>query len=471
MPRVTKTQVQVHYADATMQRVTRVQGSVHYADRTNPVRASRVQVSVHYADRTLPVRVTRLFLQVHMDTTQVLEFGFTESSAEFFPASIDQTQELIPEFNPYRPTVPEEYSDISSTLYEFQREDTEIKRQQHNLIQAGDTTFPWQMLTQLNTEKFYTLGSLGRFYHPDFGIILARYVRFELMTIPTSAAPVGRLLQSKAVDWVVTNKYGESHPDLVVGVIASYEPPSNGTFGWVIVNGACLATVTNLSQGHETGEAFSWAETGAVSADATGRVLGRRVGRQNTKSLISGVFCVEVESWSAAALRILFAEDFDQISVELGLINTRVTELENTNVAVAGIQTSLNALQTRLIREENRRAQADAGIIARINAGGGVTGAQLSAAVTNLINMIQVGDDNLSVRITAAQARADAAYALAAGIVAPDLTPIYNSLSDILTRLGDIQAQPRGFLPLVDGSVPPNLMYLDDGSLVYVEVY
>lgn len=41
----------------------------------------------------------------------------------------------------------------------------------------------------------------------------------------------------------------------------------------------------------------------------------------------------------------------------------------------------------------------------------------------------------------------------------------YDTGTHVLTAISG-----NGILPLVDGSVPPNLVYLDDGSLVYAEI-
>src|SRR3546814_7546433 len=67
-----------------------------------------------------------------------------------------------------------------------------ILREQHNLAQAGDSTFHWGVLTEVSATPLYNLGSIGRFYHDEFGISIARYCKFTSFekTI-AKATPVG----------------------------------------------------------------------------------------------------------------------------------------------------------------------------------------------------------------------------------------------------------------------------------------
>src|SRR3546814_3839407 len=89
-------------------------------------------------------------------------------SNEVFTPSITSTFEpVIPpapqiEVNPFRADVPN---------VDQQR----ILREQHNLAQAGDSTFHWGVLTEVSATPLYNLGSIGRFYHDEFGISIARY--------------------------------------------------------------------------------------------------------------------------------------------------------------------------------------------------------------------------------------------------------------------------------------------------------
>src|SRR3546814_10599232 len=68
------------------------------------------------------------------------------------------------------------------------------------------STFHWGVLTEVSATPLYNLGSIGRFYHDEFGISIARYCKFTSFekTI-AKATPVGlntRLNQH----WVVTNR-------------------------------------------------------------------------------------------------------------------------------------------------------------------------------------------------------------------------------------------------------------------------
>src|SRR3546814_19737034 len=82
-------------------------------------------------------------------------------------------------------------------------------------LQAGDSTFHWGVLTEVSATPLYNLGSIGRFYHDEFGISIARYCKFTSFekTI-AKATPVGlntRLNQH----WVLTNRIDLSDPEQI----------------------------------------------------------------------------------------------------------------------------------------------------------------------------------------------------------------------------------------------------------------
>jgi hypothetical protein len=142
------------------------------------------------------------------------------------------------ELNPYRPDVPSTIRRVSDDLYEFLFELALNLRTQHNLIQAGDTTYRWEILTYLDKTQQYTLGSIGRFLHPKFGMIHARYCQFKTIDsqLP-NGSPIGILLDGFDFTWTVTNRLEKSNPVLVLGLSGAYEPLYESCFGWVICGG------------------------------------------------------------------------------------------------------------------------------------------------------------------------------------------------------------------------------------------
>src|SRR3546814_15382968 len=113
------------------------------------------------------------------------------------------------------------------------------------------STFHWGVLTEVSATPLYNLGSIGRFYHDEFGISIARYCKFTSFekTI-AKATPVGlntRLNQH----WVVTNRIDLSDTELAMGIACPYnELVSPGSWsGWVIVDGFVQAVWKRVVSG------------------------------------------------------------------------------------------------------------------------------------------------------------------------------------------------------------------------------
>lgn len=439
--------------------------------------AQRVTVSkvLYQAAEPGPQRVTgvwRLSVQLakHRLIVPLLDLSGEIWDPRWEIDADSQMDALVPEWNPYRPTVPNEYYDLGDVLYDFQKENQETQRAQHNLIQAGDTTFPWQKMTRVTQEKLYTVGAVGRFYHETYGIIIGRYVQFTAMD-PTAplTSPVGLSRDTTELDWKVTNRIAESHPDLVVGIIAGYQFPKNNEYGWVICSGAVLGTVYCDSEGKSHGEAVSWSAIGRVSADAAGRVLGRRVGTQLQSNFLPGQLFVEIESWSRKEIQGFATGIIEELDEQLEAIQKTLTQYGSVIVGIPGLQLSITNLNQKLNAEIDARTQEDAAIRQEILNFNGVSQASLDIqllAITNAQNTINV---QLAEAAQAAHTRANQAWDLANSIPIVNLDPLNTAVSLILARLAILENR-KGILPMVDGSVPPNLVYLDDGSLVYVEV-
>jgi hypothetical protein len=135
---------------------------------------------------------------------------------------------------------------VVAISFDYIEENQKTLRLQHNITQAGDTTFPHEMIINSHDVKQFKLGSVGKFYHEDYGVIHARYVQYhEMDTTLAPTAPVGLIKLSKQLEWVVTNKLELSDPRLVVGVQAAYVMPKDDQYGWVIVDGVNLQPYRN----------------------------------------------------------------------------------------------------------------------------------------------------------------------------------------------------------------------------------
>lgn len=138
------------------------------------------------------------------------------------------------EANPYRPDIPNDLSQTDPSLYDYLREQAELIREQHNLTQAGDSTFPWEMAAK-SGDKAYTLGSLTRFIHDVCGLIQARYVQFPSDYTDAGHAFIGH--DRTSTEWSAAAEPGDTSLWRPIGFTIPYEDDLAGKFGWAIVNG------------------------------------------------------------------------------------------------------------------------------------------------------------------------------------------------------------------------------------------
>lgn len=423
-----------------------------------------------------PIRASGHYIAVARSLNTVIPFELLESNSELYPYGtvIEVGSTIVPEHNPYRPSIPEALIGLGDEFYNFYEENQNNLREQHNITQAGDTTFPWQMFVQTHSDKKYNLGVVSRFYHEDYGLIHGRYVQFDKMVTTTNiVSPVGLFKKAPLHQWRVTNQIELSDSNLVVGMIGSVLLPNDGEYGWVIVDGPSLQEVSNVSAYAEIGEAFAWAETGAVSNSAEGRVVGRRVNKTEVGSvrLGPGQLYIQIEGFSLESIRVAvieataqLAEDLENLQEDIEIIKALTTADETFR----NLRRTLDGINASLLAEIAARKAGDISIRNMI-LNGFVTAAQLGAAVTNLVNSISTVNTALNSKVDAV--KEIALEALAKANALGNLDALWEQVNLILTQLRDLDERPKGKFPVVDGSVPPNLVYLDDGSLVYTETF
>lgn len=165
------------------------------------------------------------------------------------------------ESNPYRPDLPSHLARQDPDLFLFLRELTESLREQHNITQAGDTTFPYEFMSGFQKTPLYTPGSLSRFQHPIYGILLARYVKFVESTPGEVGAPYGFNVKKVPFSWAVSAQSTDSNLQLIVGVGAANTVPAVGDYGWVIVSGVNLNPIKIRGEPPVVGSILRWVAT------------------------------------------------------------------------------------------------------------------------------------------------------------------------------------------------------------------
>lgn len=394
-----------------------------------------------------------------------------ESSSELYGVrqfEVGQIALKTPEYNPYRPAIPDELSEVGPAFYDWAQENQEILRQQHEMTQAGDTTLPYDLMMQAHSTQKFNLGALTRFYHETHGIIWARYVMFDKMAVsPFAQAPCGLLKVAEKLRWVVTNDLSKSDSSLVVGVSAAYVTPESKSFGWVITNGPNLQMMgTDDANPGKQGEAYAWAGVGKVSTQASGRVLARRVGGTNRNPAV-GELLIDLESFSFEQISEFIVAATDELQKIVEKLTADVSDLQeaaNLDEFIKKTNSAIKLLQSSLKTESDQRKAGDRQLNERIANLPFVKATQLAAAVTALSEGFQSADATLRQRIKLLEDRALPDFSGA-------ISDLQTSVDTILTQLVDDKDRPKGKFPLVSGDVPPQLMYLDDGTLVYEETY
>jgi hypothetical protein len=419
-----------------------------------------------------PVRASGHYLLVSRSYNRSFLLNLLESNSAIYGVDsydVNLTVPPTPESNPFKPLVPEMLSaKVGVDGYAYLQENQETLREQHNLTQAGDTTFPYQLTLASHSIQHYKLGSVGRFYHPDYGVLQARYVQFSgMIVVDTPHCPVGLFKNADALDWIVTNDYEKSNPDLVVGISAPWILPVNADYGWVIVDGPILQQVSNESIDFAIGEPLVWSASGKVSNIASGKILGRRVAKTTAPNLLAGSMWVRTESFSEAQINALITNSTRSLLNELQALERQIALLPSAAV-LRTLQRTVTSLRTALTNEASARIASDLRLNERISNLSFVTIAQLNAALASAASAVASEFADVATQLETIR-NAISTLSTRVGVTESVQLTLQDRVDWILVQLANLYSLTRNKFPVVDGSVPPNLVYLDDGSLVYVE--
>lgn len=410
----------------------------------NPVAEAQVTalylealISLEESPSPVPIGLLTDFVDGHLDSTV-----FAPSVVRnIYPAFVDGNLDSI--VWPIRHRLPpviapdverNPYSPIRADDVEEQQR---IIREQHNKTQAGDTTFDFGLLLKPTPKQLYTLGSIGRFYHPDFGILIARYVQFkDMVETDYQGCPVGRLIyNSDTVDWLVTNDFEKSGPEHAEGMTFLSEVPADGYYGWMVTQGANLTFVGVIDEGPPAqSNKYYWHSTGYLSKSGNGRALAYRWGsKSQTAGSVAGLMVnvgafglsnvmAEVE----AAISALQAVDESLAQADTAL----AADVSSLNSALLALQVALDSLSAATSRDIALRAAEIEALRRQISSSTDWAAAIL--AESNLVRAeFAAADDALRTLVAAAKFSADAALAAIAGID-------FASLSEQLTNLSTL---------------------------------
>lgn len=392
-------------------------------------------------------------------------FPIAHAAAKFIVKEIER--------NPFPAQLPTQADSQQEMLSEQQR----VIREQHNKAQAGDTTFDFGLLLKSESTKQYTLGSLGRFFHPAYGLIIARYVQFkDMIESASQGQPVGRPKTAKTVDWVVTNQILKSSADLVMGICFVAETPADGRYGWVVTQGVNPTMIgTNQGLVGKQNDEYSWDDIGSLGTGIRGRVVARRWGTPVQSGIRAGELFINIEGMSQADF---VAASRSAMAAEIAAVGDHATRLahieqilSSSGADAAAIQANFDALTLRIVNEERIRAREIS--IIRDMLGGSIDwSAAILTASNTLRSEFNHADDELRALIVTAQASADRALATLTSWDFPGLTIRVGRLETQLTLLtARVDAMHGGiWAPVTTGDLPGTLVFNERGECVMVEI-
>ena len=333
------------------------------------------------------------FSVVNVDESEVFPFGVArrpvfdlvvDSDLEVLAFRVyvppPQTQIDAPvEWNPFRPDVPEHIASNDPQLYDYLREQAELIREQHNNAQAGDSTFPWQLVTSTGAQQAHTLGSMSRFIHPDYGLMAGRYVRFSKHWLPVSHPFVGH--DETQGDWVASNA-GKADSFRVIGLSGAFVKDPSESYGWVLTQGrAPFGIELNSESRPGLMQSFTWdpltgrglvgpgPQVGVILANGPfNEVLdeGGEPFAPRRWSIPAGLWTVDVQGVTPEYIR-------DTASLVTSALDARVTALESAEPETLDFTAAINSLngdvlglQRGLSAEIQARQLADNSLSARI---------------------------------------------------------------------------------------------------------
>lgn len=480
--RVSQITEHVYLAAAAGLRASQVTAHIFLENKELGVRESQVTAHVYLEIKTQSVResqiVAHIFASMHNEL-DLIWIDLAEGESEVWGPTLErvvtptQPDTLEREPNPYRPEIPFEFSQLGPIFHDFTKEQVETLRQQHMLIQAGDSTFGWEILTKVGTEKHYTLGSVGRFFHDDYGIILARYVQFgRILNTEWIGSPVGRVRDSDNA-WIVTNDITRSAPELAVGVIGSFTLPAEGEYGWVIIDGQNIQAIQidDLAPPARDTE-LGWSRSFAVKSGVPGKTLARIFKPQGDVNQPAGTVWIKPEGLSTAGIHALFETDFANIDAELTDLAIRVAVLEASTLGgdVTALTALVQDLQTRLDNEINSRIFADQQLAQRIAA---LEAAIVQSCCEALKLYVDEQDSVLQTQIDLLKSQLTSltntfnVYASQTNI---RLSDAETAIAALEGRVEELESRPGAGLPLVTGAAGPVFVVDDWNQLIFVEI-
>lgn len=299
------------------------------------------------------------------------------------------------EWNPYRPDIPISIAESDPETYDYMRQQAETIREQHDKIQAGDTTFPWELAVKRSDTADFTLGAVTRFQHADYGMIHAKYVQFSAEFDYAIRPFVGQ--ESGAAEWIVTNVIANTNPNAVRGLSMCYNNHPAGQYGWIQIDGPGTFDLELISDTKpESFERFTWSQTDPRQVNLlAGRAVGYVVDASKVAETLDGNnqsyspkhwtlstanWMVDLTGYTRAYYDSIVADDVASLQAQVDALDAAIAALQANDYgdAIAALQEAQALLTQQLDFEAKIRNTTDANLSSKIQL--------LNDAVSGLLN-------------------------------------------------------------------------------------
>lgn len=346
------------------------------------------------------------------------------------------------EANPYRGDLPYELAQLSDSLYRFLQELIQILREQHNITHGGDATYQWELLTEYNDAAVFHVGSIGRFLHPTYGVILARYVQFTVDTdepVDSEGLSVvaGFQRTRKEFQWAATTRYDYSSADDAIGLIGGYGQPVRGQYGWVIISGVNLRSVRFVGvEAPQIGTRLTWRDSVSTEASEFGTIIGVVTSTLGLEQVLGGIWDI-----APACIRVDIAHQ--QREADASTVQPVVTpeQLDQIADAVAGLLDLATVTQQIIaLQQAVAKAAQDLGVEQSIRQNGDDNHDRKITELTGQLAATGVELDDLTATVAANKTLIQNALTAAVAQINLDIA----ALGDRVNAVQDVNATQDG---------------------------
>lgn len=324
---------------------------------------------------------------------------------------------LLFERNPFQPLVPDSIFDLSAPLHEYLQEQASILREVYDREIQGVSYRSSADLNTLYETEIFPLGTQGSFFDATYGQILCIFCRFMEMTSTNPGAPVGTVVTDDSNKFVVTNDLGQSTATNILGLLPQTQTPSNGMYGWVIIEGPNLQPVEVMTPNTSaSGVELGWGETGRLSTDVIGSVIAVQITNE-TRDMNNPYIPGDLDILKSSSIGTVpigqVNTRVDTLESELGDATASITQLESVFTAadealaqqILNVSASLGDTNADVESERSARVAQGIALAEAVDSVSASLSADISASVLQITQAYTSADTAIAQRVTELDSR------------------------------------------------------------------